>query len=148
MMRGEKNGELWEWHAASGWKKVPRQRSGRARTGSRSRTTASGIYVAAWGSQSFFPAVARRRTPARDEIRLGFRVGQHPVRAGRLAAAPRAGRRRVASWVKINPDTMAVREIVAAPDDTVFRGGTVAVEIGNELWIGSFQGDRIAVITP
>ena len=23
MMAGEKNGELWEWHAASGWKKVP-----------------------------------------------------------------------------------------------------------------------------
>ena len=23
MMAGEKNGELWEWHTASGWKKVP-----------------------------------------------------------------------------------------------------------------------------
>jgi len=50
--------------------------------------------------------------------------------------------------VKVNPDTLAVREIARRRDDTVFRGGTVAVEIGPDLWIGSFQGDRIAVITP
>ena len=23
MMAGENNGELWEWHTSSGWKKVP-----------------------------------------------------------------------------------------------------------------------------
>jgi len=50
--------------------------------------------------------------------------------------------------VKINPDTLAVREIYRRPDDARFRFGTVAVEVGNELWVGSYQGDRIAVITP
>ena len=50
--------------------------------------------------------------------------------------------------VKINPDTLAVREVLRRPDDARFRFGTVAVEVGNELWVGSYQGDRIAVITP
>jgi hypothetical protein len=28
----------------------------------------------------------------------------------------------------------------------LFTGGTVAAEVGDRLWIGSFQGDRIAVV--
>jgi hypothetical protein len=48
--------------------------------------------------------------------------------------------------VKINPETLAVREVYRRRDDATFRFGTVAVEVGNELWIGSYQGDRIAVV--
>ena len=48
--------------------------------------------------------------------------------------------------MKINPETLAVREVYRRPDDAAFRAGTVAVEVGNELWVGSYMGDRIAVI--
>ena len=48
--------------------------------------------------------------------------------------------------VKINPDTLAVREVYRRPDDAAFRAGTVAVEVGNDLWVGSYLGDRVAVV--
>ena len=47
--------------------------------------------------------------------------------------------------VKINPDTLAVREVYRRRDDAAFRSGTVAVEVGKDLWVGSYLGDRIAV---
>jgi len=146
MMAGEKNGELWEWHAASGWKKVPGSEAAGA-YGLEFSNDGKWFYVAAWGSQSFFRLSRNGAAPSRDEIRLGFRVDNiRFAQDGSLLAAGQADGASVV--VKINPDTMAAREIVRRRDDTVFRGGTVAVEIGADLWIGSFQGDRIAVITP
>jgi hypothetical protein len=32
------------------------------------------------------------------------------------------------------------------PTTPAFAAGTVAVEIGSQLWVGSFRGDRIAII--
>ena len=48
--------------------------------------------------------------------------------------------------VKINPKTLAITKLIHRPDDGSFRSGTVAVEVGDRLWIGSFTGDRIAIL--
>ena len=144
MLAGEKNGELREWHSAGGWKKVPGSEAAGA-NGIEISNDGKWFYVAAWGSQSFFRLSHNGTAPARDEIRLGFRVDNlRYSRDGSLLAAGQADGASVV--VKVNPDTLAVRELVRRSDDTVFRGGTVAVEVGSDLWIGSFQGDRIAVI--
>jgi hypothetical protein len=52
------------------------------------------------------------------------------------------------SWkaVKINPDTLAVRDVVTVPDAPEFGAGTALVEVGNQLWVGSFRGNRIAIV--
>ena len=47
--------------------------------------------------------------------------------------------------VKINPETLAVREVIREPTTPAFGAGTVAVEVGNQIWVGSFRGDRIAI---
>ena len=47
--------------------------------------------------------------------------------------------------VKINPTTLKVQEIIRQPNTPEFGNGTVAVEVGKELWVGSFRGDRIAI---
>jgi sugar lactone lactonase YvrE len=72
MMTGEKNGELWEWHTASGWKKVPGSDAAGA-NGLEMSADGKTLYVAAWGSQSFFRLSRGAATPKRDEIPLGFR---------------------------------------------------------------------------
>ena len=150
MIEGDKNGELWEWHAVGGWKRVPGSEASGA-NGIEISSDGKWYYVAAWGSQSFFRLSRNGTTPARDEIRLGFRVDN--IRWGRdgaLYASGQTGTRDVADTstviVKINPETLGVREIYRRHDDARFRFGTVAVEVGNELWVGSYQGDRIAVI--
>ena len=47
--------------------------------------------------------------------------------------------------VKVDPKTLRVREIVRHADTPAFSAGTVAVEVGRELWVGSFRGDRLAI---
>jgi hypothetical protein len=143
LFAGEKNGELWEWHAASGWKKVPGGDASGA-NGIEISNDGKWYYVAAWGSQSFFRLSRGTATPMRDEIRLGFRVDNiRWAKDGSLLAAGQASDSSVV--VKINPETLTAREIVRRRDDTRFRAGTVAVEVGSTLWVGSFAGDRIGV---
>jgi hypothetical protein len=48
--------------------------------------------------------------------------------------------------VKIDPDTLEVEQIHAQADMPAFGGGTVALEVGRDLWVGSFRGDRIAIV--
>jgi sugar lactone lactonase YvrE len=103
------------------------------------------LYVAAWGSQSFFRLSRGQTPPTRDEIPLGFRVDNiHWAADGTLYAVGQATQ----SWkaVKVNPDTLAVREVVSRPDTPGFGAGTAVVEVGKNLWVGSYRGNRIAII--
>jgi hypothetical protein len=144
MLGGERNGELWEWHTASGWQKVPGSEAAGA-NGVELSDDGKTLYVAAWGSQSFFRLSRGATPPVRDEIPLGFRVDNiHWARDGSLFAVGQAGQ----SWkaVKIDPRTLAVRDIVTVPDTPEFGAGTALVEVGDKLWVGSFRGNRIAIV--
>jgi hypothetical protein len=150
MLEGDTNGELWEWHLAGGWKKVPGSETAGA-NGIEISADGTWFYVTAWGSQSFFRLTQKSGAPVRDEIRLGFRVDNlRWARDGSLYAAGQTGTSEEPDTssviVKINPDTLAVREIFRRKDDAAFRAGTVAVEVGDELWVGSYMNDRIAVL--
>jgi hypothetical protein len=143
---GENNGELWEWHTASGWQKVPGSDASGA-NGLEISEDGKTFYVAAWGSQSFF-RLLRGARPAREEIKLGFRVDNiRWARDGSILAAGQGGNppMQTTNVVKIDPKTLKVREIINRPNDSGFGAGTVAVEVGNQLWVGSFRGDRIAI---
>jgi sugar lactone lactonase YvrE len=147
MMAGDKNGELWEWHTASGWQKVPGSESAGA-NGLEISNDGRWFYVAAWGSQSFFRLSRGQTPPKRDEVPLGFRVDNIRWAAdGSLLAAGQGGKpgAQTSNIVKINPETMAVRDVIREPTTAAFGAGTVAVEVGNQIWVGSFRGDRIAI---
>jgi hypothetical protein len=144
MMGGARNGELWEWHTASGWQKIPGSEAAGA-NGVELSADGKTLYVAAWGSQSFFRVSRGATPPTRDEIPLGFRVDNiHWARDGSLSAVGQAG----TSWkaVKIDPNTLAVRDVVTVPDTLEFNSGTALVEVGDKLWVGSFRGNRIVII--
>lgn len=48
--------------------------------------------------------------------------------------------------VRVDPKTLAVKDVLKRPAGNGFGAGTVAVEVGSSYWIGSFAGDRIAVV--
>lgn len=147
MLAGEKNGELWEWHTSSGWQKVPGSEAAGA-NGLEISNDGQWFYVAAWGSQSFFRLSRGQAAPKREEIPLGFRVDNiRWASDGSILAAGQGGApgAQASIVVKIDPKAMTVREVVRHPNSDVFGAGTVAVEIGNSYWVGSFRGDRIAV---
>jgi sugar lactone lactonase YvrE len=143
MMAGENNGELWEWHTEKSWAKVPESEAAGA-NGVEVSKDGKWLYVAAWGSQSFF-RVSRGQTPAkRESIPLGFRVDN--IRFAPDGSILAAGQgQRTSNIVRIDPGTLKVTELIKQPDSASFGAGTVAVPVGKELWVGSFRGDRIAI---
>ena len=48
--------------------------------------------------------------------------------------------------MKIDPRTLAVRDVITQPDTPEFGSGTALVEVGDKLWVGSFRGNRIAIV--
>jgi DNA-binding beta-propeller fold protein YncE len=146
MMAGAKNGELWEWHVASGWKKVPGSEASGA-NGLDLSDDGKWLFVAAWGSQSFFKLSRGKEPVERMEIPLGFRVDNlHRAKDGSLLAAGQG--QGTSDIVKIDPGSLKVTRVLQRRDDASFRGGTVAAEVGDRLWVGSYGGDRIALLTP
>jgi len=147
MLAGENNGALWEWHTATGWKMIPGSEAAGA-NGLEISKDGKWLYVAAWGSQSFF-RMSRGQTPVkRDSIPLGFRVDNiRWAPDGSIFAAGQGGvaPMQTSNVVKINPDTLKVEEILRHPNSPEFGAGTVAVQMGKDLWVGSFRGDRIAI---
>jgi hypothetical protein len=158
LLEGRTNGELWEWHTGRGWTKVPGSEAAGA-NGLEISKDGKWYYVAEWGNRSFM-RLSRGETPAkRDEIPLGFRVdnvrwapdgslfvaGQGGADAGRGRGA--GGTPPVITSVvgKVDPKTMKYREIINYPTSEAVSFATVAVQVGNELWVGSSRGDRIAV---
>jgi hypothetical protein len=144
MLGGERNGELWEWHTDSGWVKVPGSEASGA-NGVELSNDGRTLYVAEWGSQSFFRVSRGATPPKRDEIPLGFRIDNiHWARDGSLFGVGQAGQ----AWkaVKIDPNTLTVRDVVTVTDTPEFGAGTALVEVGNQLWVGSFRGNRIQIV--
>ena len=147
MMNGDTNGELWEWHAKSGWVKVPKSEAAGA-NGLEMSNDGKTLYVAAWGSQSFFRLSRGEASPKRDEVPLGFRVDNiRWARDGSILAAGQGGvaPMQTTNIVRIDPKTLKVTELVKSANTDAFGAGTVAVEVGTDLWVGSFRGDRLAI---
>ena len=148
MMAGAKNGELWEWHTKSGWQKVLGSEAAGA-NGIELSADGKTIYMAAWGSQSFIRLSRGAKQVKREEIPLGFRPDNiHFARDGSLLAAGQITdpANRNSRVVKVNPKTLAVKDVLTRPDNVVFGGNTTAIEIGHDLWLGSYRGDRIAIV--
>jgi hypothetical protein len=45
----------------------------------------------------------------------------------------------------IDPETMTETRLASGPPDPDFSNATMALQVGDEVWIGSFSGDRIGV---
>ena len=144
MREGERNGELWEWHTATGWQKVPGSEAAGA-NGLELSADGRTLYVAAWGTQSFFRLSRGASPPQRDEVPLGFRVDNiHWARDGSLYAVGQAEQ----GWKAgtIDPTTLAVRDVLVEADTPEFNAGTALAEVGDALWVGSFRGNRVVIL--
>ena len=66
---------------------------------------------------------------------------------GTLLAAGQGGTApsQTSNVVKVNPTTLKVQELIRHPDIDGFGVSTVAIQVANELWLGSVRGDRIAI---
>lgn len=142
-LAGENNGELWEWHKNSGWKKIAGSEAAGA-NGVELSPDGRWIYVAAWGSKSAF-RMARDGKPGRDTVALHFRADNiHLAPDGMLYSAGQDD----GAWqaVRIDPQTMAATVLEKRADTPAFGYASGAWPMGKELWIASPRGDRIAIV--
>lgn len=147
MRAGEKNGELWEWQTETGWVKVPGSEASGA-NGVEVSKDGRTLYVAEWGSQSFFRLSRGTHPPKIDSIPLGFRVDNvHWAPDGSLLAAGQYTDLNGSRAVKIDPGTLQVTTLVDQPRTPGFVPASVAVEVGKEIWLGlSIGSHRIAIL--
>jgi hypothetical protein len=147
MMQGENNGELWEWHTGSGWKKVPGSEAA-GPNGLEISKDGKWLYIGGWGTQSVI-RLSRGQTPVKkDAVQVGFRVDNVRwapdnmlLAAGQGGTAPS----QTSNVAKVDPNSLKFQELVRQPYGDVLTAGTVAIQIGKELWVGSVRGDKIAI---
>ena len=147
MMKGENNAELWEWHPDSQWRKVPGSESA-GPNGLEISNDGPTLYIGEWGSQSVVRLSRGQGQPKRESVNVGFRVDN--VRwapDGSLLAAGQGGMAPTptSNVARVDPKTLKFEELVRYPNNESFASGTVAVQVGQELWVGSVRGDRIAI---
>jgi hypothetical protein len=128
MLDGDKKRRAVGMARRLGVEEGPGQRS-RRRQRHRDLERRQVYYVAAWGSQSFLTACRANRRPQARRNPPRLRVDNiRWARDGSLYAAGQTGTREVTDTatviVKINPETLAVREVYRRRDDATFRFGT------------------------
>ena len=153
-------GNIWEWRSGAGWSLVPGSED-IGPNGLEISRDGQWFYVAGYGAMSLI-RLSRGRTPiVKEGVEVGFHIDN--VRRGpndTLFAAGHRGPAResivaclredncegVTSHVsQVDPEQMTARQIVEYPSNDLLILGTVAIQVGNEIWVGQVrEGDRIA----
>jgi hypothetical protein len=153
-------GEVWEWQPGGGWAKVPGSETPGA-NGLVVSPDGRWYYIGGWGTKTLIRLSRGRTPPVQEAVNLGFYVDNlrwapdgSLLVAGQLAASPAAVgaclTRGTCSGltsrvVEVDPAGLTVRDLISYPANDRLRLGTVALRVGNEIWVGGTAGgERIA----
>jgi hypothetical protein len=150
-------GDVWEYRAATGWTRVPGS-EGSASNGLEISRDGHWFYIAGWAEEKL-TRLSRGQTPVKkDVVELGFRpdnvrltadgsqlfAAGHTDKDGRSINEPREPLKETSNVARINPRTLEFQRIFQHPAMDGFVASTTAIQIGDEMWLGSQRGDRIA----
>ena len=141
-------GELWEWHPARGWTEVPGSQMP-GPNGLVSSVDGQWFYIGGWSDQALV-RLSRGKTPIQiDAASVGFNVDNvrwgtdgNIVVAGHVTRCDDSSpcELAVARVAKVNPVTLNVQQLVDYKGNDFFKLGTVAIEVGDEIWVGGIRG--------
>ncbi len=150
---------VWEWHADSGWVVLPESED-TAPNGIEVSGDGQTLYIAGWAEEKL-TRLSRGVEPVRkDVVELGFRpdnlrmaldgsviyAAGHTDRDGNSITDPREPTLETTNVAAIDPETLEVERIFVHPAMNGFISSTTALRIGDELWLGSYRGDRLAYL--
>jgi hypothetical protein len=159
MGKGEVTGNVQEWHSASGWTALPDSAMSGANGLALSKDGKS-LYVAGWPGKKVTRFERTGKTWAkRDSIATGILTDNlRWMRDGSLLASGQDGDMPAifacrppgcygrSGAVKIDTRTGKTTRIVNYAGNASFEGSTTTLDMGNELWLGSYRGDRLAIL--
>ena len=148
-------GNLWEWHTANGWVEVP----GSQMPGPNGLVVSEDgrwFYIGGWAEKSLV-RLSRGQTPViKESVEVDFHVenvrwtadgsllaaGQYSETmsavGGCLSGAGCAGvSTRVA---RIDTASLTAQQVLDYPSNDLLILGTVAIEVGDEIWVGAIAG--------
>jgi hypothetical protein len=149
--------DVWQYQTATGWTRVPGT-EGTAPNGLEISKDGRWLFIAGWAEEKL-TRVSRGQPPIQKEvIKLGFRpdnvrmsldgsvifAAGHTDKDGRSITEPRDPLRETSNVARIDPRTLEARRIFTHPAMAGFVASTTAIQIGDEMWLGSQRGERIA----
>ena len=155
-----RTGDIWEWHTSAGWSRVVGSED-IGPNGLEISRDGRWFFVGGYGSQSLI-RLSRGRTPVEKEaVEVGFHIdnvrwgpGETLLAAGHLGPTREAIgeciRQRQCDGVtsrvsRVDLQQFTAEEVVRYPSNDLLILGTVAIQIGNEIWVGGVAGgERIA----
>ena len=150
---------VWEWQADSGWEVLPESED-TAANGIEVSEDGELLYIAGWAEEKL-TRLSRGRTPIqKDVIQLGFRpdnlrmaldgsviyAAGHTDKDSNSIADPREPTLETSNVAAIDPETLEFERVYVQPALAGFVASTTAIRIGDELWLGSYRGDRLAYL--
>ena len=153
-------GYVYEWSGGSDWSQVP----GSETEGPNGIEISDGgewLYIAGWGSQSLIRLSRGQSEIARSSVKVSHHIDNLRWSTdGSLLAAGHVGmlpssifeclNQRECAGVstrvtRVDVNNLTARQIIDFPSSPNFILGTVAIEIGEEIWVGGIGGsNRIA----
>ncbi len=151
--------DVWEWQTGTGWTRIPGS-EGTAPNGLEVSKDGRWMYIAGW-SEEKLTRISLGQTPVQKVVvALGFRpdnlrmsldgsvilAAGHTDKDGRSIREPREPLRETSNVAEIDPQTLEVRRIFEHSAIEGFVASTTATQVGNEIWLGSYRGDRVAYV--
>ena len=152
-------GLVWEWSPAGGWSIVPGSESA-GPNGIEASADGEWLYVNLWAGRQVL-RLSRGRDPVETQVAdLSFHPDNIRWQAdGTLLTAGHDAPDLLArilecigtlcdgmssNVARVDPDTLAVENVVDEPANELFFTATAALQVDDEIWVGSVRGDRIA----
>jgi hypothetical protein len=145
-------GGLLEWHVGKAVTPIPGTELSGANGIAASRDEKV-LHVAAWGTRELVrferhgDTVTKRVVPldfAADNLRWS-QDGRSILAAGQKFVAREGGPAGLDGWsvIRVNPDTLASTVLFDTDAKAPLQGVSSAVEVGDQVWVGTFRGDRV-----
>lgn len=152
VMGGQVNGMLYEWHP--GGKVEPIAGTGLSgANGLLASPDGRTLFVAAYGTHELvrFERGAAGTPPRRQVVKMEItpdNLRWSPDGKVLAAGGIHGGAPGASAWavIEVDPRTLATRRVAGGDKVTGMRGVTVAARVGNEIWVGTFSGERIGYV--
>ncbi|MFL5286701.1 MAG: hypothetical protein ACJ8AW_38440 [Rhodopila sp.] len=164
LKNGEPVGALDEWQHGKGWSEVPSSQGMSGPNGVIVSKDGHEVYVALWSGQAVARISRGGGAAKREEVKTGFLTDN--LRWGAddnsiFVGGQTAPVQKVIECFEskdvnctqvtfqidaMNPKTLKLTQVVKSGSYGVLGAGTGAVQIGNEIWVSTFRGDRVALL--
>jgi hypothetical protein len=156
LLAGNISGNVYEWHPGGEVEAVPGTELSGA-NGIELSADERWMYVAAIGSREIVRFDRTASPVAKESVTIDVRpdnlrwtdngtlytVGGNFVPPEQCASPPCA-----TGWsvIEIDPDTLEAERVTGADQNAALQGASTAIAVGDEIWIGTFRGDRVGYL--